>query len=98
MKDELLRQLYSSESTVQVVFATVALGMGVDIRCIQKVIYVTPPYTIQAYFQETGRAGRDGESATAILYYNNRDIAKNKTEMQEAIRTKVKASVSETFC
>lgn len=87
MKDEILRQLCSSESTVRVVFATVALGMGIDIRCIRKVIHVTPPYTIQAYFQETGRAGRDGESATAILYYNNRDIAKNKTGMQEAIRT-----------
>ena len=87
MKDEILRQLCSSESTVGVVFATVALGMGIDIRCIQKFIHVTPLYTIQAYFQETGRAGRDGESATAILYYNNWDIAKNKTGMQEAIQT-----------
>ena len=87
MKDEILRQLCSSENTARVVFATVGLGGGVDIRCIRKIIHVTAPYTIQAYFQETGRAGRDGESATAILYYNNRDIAKNKTGMQEAIRT-----------
>ncbi len=86
MKDEVLKQLCSLESIVRVVFATVALGMGVDIRSIRNVVYITPPYTIQAYFQETGRAGRDGEHATAVLYYNNRDIVKNKPGMQEALR------------
>ena len=87
IKDEILKQLCSSESTIRVVFATVALGMGVDIKGIRTVIHITPPYTIQAYFQETGRAGRDGQPATAILHYNNRDIGKNKTGMQEAVRT-----------
>ena len=87
MKDEILKQLCSSESTIRVVFATVALGMGVDIKNIRNVVHITPPYTIQAYFQETGRAGRDGQPATAVLHYNNRDIAKNKTGMQEAVRT-----------
>ena len=87
MKDEILRQLCSSKSTVRVVFATVALGMGVDIHSIRNVVHITPPYTIQAYFQETGRAGRDGKPTTAILYYNNQDIAKNKPGMQQAIRT-----------
>jgi ATP-dependent DNA helicase RecQ len=87
MKDVILKQLCSSESTVRVVFATVALGMGVHIKGIRSVVHITPPYTIQAYFQETGRAGRDGQPATAILHYNNRDIAKNKTGMHEAVRT-----------
>ena len=87
MKDEILKQLCSSKSTIRVVFATVALGMGVDIKGIRSVVHITPPYTIQAYFQETGRAGRDGQPATAVLHYNNRDIAKNKMGMQEAVRT-----------
>ena len=86
MKDEILKQLCSEESRIRVIFATVALGMGVDIHNIRNIIHITPPYTIQAYFQETGRAGRDGQPATAILYYNNRDISKNKRGMQEAIR------------
>ena len=86
MKDVILKQLCSSKSTVRVLFATVALGMGVDIRGIRRVVHITPPYTIQAYFQETGRAGRDGQPATAVLYYNNRDVAKNKRGMQEAVR------------
>ncbi|XP_028413527.1 uncharacterized protein LOC114536363 [Dendronephthya gigantea] len=87
MKDEILKQLTCpSGSVIRVVFATVALGMGVHIRSIRNIVHITPPYTIQAYFQETGRAGRDGEPATAMLYYNNRDIAKNKHAMQEGIR------------
>ena len=87
MKDEVLKQLTCpTGSIIRVVFATVALGMGVDIKGIRSIIHITPPYTVQAYIQETGRAGRDGNSATAVLYYNNRDVAKNKVGMQEDIR------------
>ena len=71
IKDMIIKQLCSSESTIRVVFATVTLGMAVDIKGIWSVVHITPPYTIQAYFQETGRAGRDGQPATPILHYNN---------------------------
>ena len=86
MKDQILKQLCSSDSTVRVIFATVALGMGVDIQGIRHIVHITPPHTIQAYFQETGRAGRDGQPSTAVLFYNNHDIAKNKPGMQEDVR------------
>ena len=87
MKDVVLKQLTCpTGSIIRVVFATVALGMGVDIKGIRSVVHITPPYTMQAYLQETGRAGRDGNPATAVLYYNNRDVAKNKPRMQENIR------------
>ena len=72
-------QLCSRMSTVRVVFATVAMGMGVDIPNIHQVIHIGPPCNVKAYFQKTGRAGRDGKPARAILYYNNRDIAKSWT-------------------
>ena len=86
MKNEILKQLCSPQSIIRVVFATVALGMGVDIRSIRNIVHITPPHSIQAYCQETGRAGRDGQQATAALHYNNGDIAKNKPGMQETVR------------
>ena len=63
------------------------MGMGVDIPSIRNVIHIGPPCSVKAYFQETGRAGRDGKPARAILHYNNRDIAKNRAGMQEDMRT-----------
>jgi superfamily II DNA helicase RecQ len=86
MKEEILKQLCSGESVVHVVFATVAIGMGVDIPDIREVIHIGPPSTVKAYFQETGRAGRDGKPSTARLYYNNRDVAKNRVGMQDDMR------------
>lgn len=86
MKEQILRELSSSTSKVKVVFATVAMGMGVDIPSIRHVIHVGPPRTVREYLQETGRAGRDGKQSTATLYYNNRDIAKNREGMSKDIR------------
>ena len=56
MKDQILRHICSPVSIVRVIFATVAIGMGVDIPCIRKIIHIGPPCSLKAYYQETGRA------------------------------------------
>ncbi|XP_077983304.1 uncharacterized protein LOC144438148 [Glandiceps talaboti] len=86
MKAEILSSLSSSKSSLRVVFATVALGMGLDCPRVYQVIHIGVPRTMESYFQETGRAGRDGKNAKAILYYNNTDIAVNKKGMSDAMR------------
>ena len=86
MKDEILKQLYSANCKLRVVFATLALGMGVNIPNIRCVIHFGVPGSVRQYYQEIGRAGRDYKPARAILYYNNRDISSNRKGVGDDIR------------
>lgn len=62
----------------QLIVATVAFGMGVNKSNIRYVVHFELPRTIEAYYQETGRAGRDGVAAEAILLFDPADIARMK--------------------
>ena len=86
MKEQILKELASTSPKLRVVFATVAMGMGVDIPSIRHIIHIGLPHTVREYMQETGRAGRDGLYSTAVLHYNNRDIAINRKGISEEIR------------
>jgi len=76
MKKFIVSEICRESSKIRIVFATVALGMGLNSPHIRVVIHYKPPTSIEKYFQETGRAGRDAQPSTAILYYNNTDIKK----------------------
>jgi len=74
VKDE--RQKAWVADQVRVMVATNAFGMGIDKPDVRLVIHIDCPDSIEAYFQEAGRAGRDGKKSYAVLLYNDNDHAK----------------------
>ncbi|PPF55740.1 recombinase RecQ [Clavibacter michiganensis] len=62
------------EDDVDVVVATSAFGMGIDKPTVRYVVHAAPPESVDAYYQEVGRAGRDGEPAVGILHYRPEDL------------------------
>jgi ATP-dependent DNA helicase RecQ len=72
-RDDVHRRFHDDE--VSVVVATSAFGMGIDKPNVRFVVHASVPDSVDSYYQQIGRAGRDGEPAEAILFYRQEDLA-----------------------
>jgi ATP-dependent DNA helicase RecQ len=79
LRETHLRRFLREDGVVMV--ATIAFGMGIDKPDVRFVAHLDLPKSMEAYYQETGRAGRDGEPATAMLLYGLQDVVRMKDMM-----------------
>ncbi|GAA5135961.1 DNA helicase RecQ [Thalassotalea piscium] len=63
-----------AKDNIQVVVATIAFGLGINKLNVRYVIHFDPPRTLESYYQEIGRAGRDGLAAEALFLYDDKDV------------------------
>uniref|UniRef100_A0A3B0MYG8 ATP-dependent DNA helicase n=1 Tax=Theileria annulata TaxID=5874 RepID=A0A3B0MYG8_THEAN len=78
IKDRLDSQHKWNSGESRIIIATVAFGMGIDKPDVRMIMHTSAPFSLLSYYQEIGRAGRDGKFSVTILWYNSRDFERHK--------------------
>lgn len=73
--------------TISVMVATNAFGMGIDKSNVRYIIHYQMPKNMESYYQEAGRAGRDGEAGECILLFNRQDIVIQKFLIENSVHS-----------
>ncbi len=82
-KDRIINSFYAPHGVCRVVFATNALGMGINFADVRYVVHYGPPRNVEDFVQEIGRAGRDGKYSTSILIYQGKHLRKCERKVKE---------------
>ena len=87
-KENILESFKSERGCIRILVATIAFGMGVDCKQVYRTVHFGPSKNVEAYMQESGRAGRDGKQSIAYLLYQSFQLTHVEKDIKNYIKSK----------